>query len=176
MRVHIPVFGDGTRAIYQNPLRQLQGKDEQRRWIVLAARDSTFDLGAYELPHISEGDEVDSVVNLPYSRFWEALSGLALDRKKWWLVGFRMRYAFEKAGFAQALEQDVIQIPANGRAKNRSRHTGKLTYNSRLVEVDFSIGGSKLKALDFGNFGVEPGDDLLSIDALNLEYVREALE
>jgi hypothetical protein len=168
-------FGEATSPLHQQRMRSIVGKHPQDRWICLACRDKDFDLVVYETAQLP--DVVGSVPmrNIPYCRLWSVLADLDCRDRKAWVIGWRLRYAFEKADFIGALERGEVTLPRVKHGKRKGKHTGKLTYNKRIFEVDIVCGRNKIKALDWLNFSVEPEAYAAGPSSIDADVVALAL-
>lgn len=171
-----PVFGERTRPTRQHPLRVVKGKPTQDRWIVLVAWDHCWSLRSYSYHDgaLQLQDGRDDTMD--YSELWSALSSFDLCGRKTWLIGWRVRYAIEKAGFCEALERGDVALPKVKVGENKGKHGGKLTWNRRLLEVDVVAGRNKIKLLDWSNFGVDPGQYVARLDDVTPEIAETALQ
>jgi hypothetical protein len=149
-------FGDRQTPTSQRSLRMPKGEPTQDRWIVGAFGDTEFSLTCQEWVNgklIPLGASWESA---PYSQFWDALSTLDCGPVKFWLIGWRVRYALERANFSRALSEGAISLPTIRAGKNRGKAGGRLSYSGRILEVDLVAGKNAIKVLDWSNFGVAP--------------------
>lgn len=150
--VRLLEFNEAWHPNSQRYLRDLKGKESQLLWIACACGDTSFSLSVHlqgDVPFVSRDQ--------PYRRLWSVLAKIDfLAGRKAWLIGWRMRYALERANFLRALDRGEVALPRHKKGKNEGKHTGKLTMSSRVLEVDVELGKNKIKILDWQNFGVEP--------------------
>lgn len=168
-------FGDMTHPNAQRRLREVKGEPTQERWILLACRDKCFDLIVFDDQWDKEDRKFDGCCNMPYSALWDALSEVQLEDRKYWAIGWRMHYALDQADFEKALADGDVQLPHVKVGKGKGRHTGKLTYNRRILEVDVIAGRNKIKLLDWINFGVGLAPFTSSLDFVSLELCEKTL-
>ena len=138
----------------QRSLRVPKGKPRQSRWMVLACADKSFALSALIW---GDGDVTATqtiAYDRPYSDLWRVLRDAPLDAGKYWLVGWRVRYALDRADFLGALERGEVRLPVACKGKNAGKHTGRVSMSSRILEVDIECGTHSIKLLDWGNYGV----------------------
>src|SRR5260370_193977 len=120
-------FGDVWHPNSQRSLRRLKGKPAQERWIVGAFGDSEFVLSAHEWDG-GLSRQLWQVGPAPYKDLWRALANARLGGgNKVWLIGWRVRYALERANFLLALERGEVKLPVKKSGENAGKHTGKLT-------------------------------------------------
>lgn len=168
-------YGEAQTPIHQSPLRPIKGEPGQDQWIVMACGDKTF-----SLKHIVfDGDAAPlhspKSVDLPYSGLWSALAALLTEGRKAWLIGWRISYALDRAGFVDALSAGQVKLPTIKAGKNRGKHGGKLSNNGRVLEVDVVCGRNQIKLLDWQNFGVEPPDAATTPDSAALHIAEQSL-
>jgi hypothetical protein len=151
-----PGFGEAQRVYDQRPLRIPKGQPTHGQWIVIACGDANFNLTKIMI----DGDKITpSGAPTPGERYrslWDELARLDLGGQKAWLIGWRVRYALDRADFIGSLERGEISLPRARAGKRKGRPGAKLTLTNRIVEVDVVCGKNQIKILDLQNYGVEP--------------------
>lgn len=168
-------FGEQVKPLQQFRLRAVKGEPTQQRWLLVACRDKDFDLSTAYL-----NDDGKFIVTLcyesvSYGDFWASIATLKLDGNKWWLIGWRVRYACDRAGFVEALDGGTVKLPRIKVGKNKGKHGGKLTWTGRVFEVDAIVGSHKLKLLDLSNFGIELDAYADRLEDVNYAAVADAV-
>lgn len=151
-------FGEGTRPLYSVPIKALQHAETQERWIIVTAEKQRCWIDVF---HAKDGStERTHGTNDPieYPQFWEAVKNLPLDHRKYWIIGFNMRYVIEKAGMLQMLEAGAIKLPRGEKSGAKKKQGGRLTISSQTLEIDMVVGKHDVKLLDWRNYGIEPED------------------
>jgi hypothetical protein len=175
MRTRDAQFGEPSKALRQRPLRATKGKAAQDTWIVIACRDKGYSLTVYAGGSVEFGAMVDSCSRDSYETLWDDLARLCFGRGKAWLIGWRVRYAFDMADFTGALSRGEVALPKVRAGKNKGKHGGKLTWNKRILEVDLVCGRNQIKALDWLNFGVDPAAYVDRLEDVTAETATAAL-
>lgn len=147
-------YGVKTEPMDQRPIRSPKRTEHQRRWVSMSVHDEFYRLEWITFDDDGLATIEDNSGLQPYNTLWETLAQAKKGKGKWWLVGFNMTNAMQKANLMKALEEGRVQLPpAKPNAKRRTR-SGTFTMNGRTFEIDLQIGGNKLKMLDWSNFGV----------------------
>lgn len=148
-------FGKATPAIWQRPLNPVAKGKTHSAWIVALFDDESYSLVAVSSADVSLDRCLDSRLSRPYKLFWSDLADLCWDETKAWLVGWRTRYALDRADFMGALEDGQAVLPRIKDGKNKGKHGGKLTLNRRILDIDIECGKNRVKILEWENFGVK---------------------
>lgn len=174
--IHVPGFGEATRPLAQHSLRAPKGEPSQARWIVIAARDNDYDLMGVLADGGCPVATWDILANRSYDQLWSDLATCELDGRKWWLVGWRVGYAFDRADFTGALERGDVSLPTIKIGKNKGKHGGRLTYTNRVFEVDIIAGRNAIKAIDLANYGLHADECNASLQCVSINDVLTALK
>lgn len=147
---------EGKPALLQRHLRSIKGDWHHPVWIVAAFGDRTYSLSVHSWHPGGLSEPVYTCGPTPYSELWSDLANLFWGGTKAWLIGWRTSYALDRAGFVEALEAGTVTLPLTKSRKGKLKHTGHLTCNRRIVEIDLVCGKNAIKVLDWDNFGVKP--------------------
>lgn len=169
-------FGEKTYPNRQRLLRIVKGQPTQRRWIVLVAHDDSFDLAIMIFEDGALRRSGAGLEGSPYDALWSELYAQDCGDHKTWLIGWRVRYAMERAGFVDALGSGEVKLPRIKVGRNRGKHGGKLTWNKRILEVDLVCGENRIKMLDWSNFGVDPAAYVARLGDVTLDVAEQALQ
>jgi hypothetical protein len=172
---HSLQFGEASTPVHQYKLKVPKGARSQRNWLLLAARDKEFALGRLMRVDGPEMWLFKPGQFLPWFELWRSLADVPTGGLKYWLVGWRMAFALDRADLVEALNGGLVQLPKIRIGKNKGRHGGKLTINPRITEVDLVAGANKIKALDLQNFGVDDEHFTPGLDQVDTEHVRSGV-
>lgn len=151
--MNAPEFGKSERPWQQWPIQAPKATKIQQCWIVASYADRDFALAIVGLDGSTPPITTEP---RPYSDFWRTLAELDLDKRKWWLIAHRTRYAIEQAGFLQALERGEIKLPSSRKKNGENSRSGKLAFGINCLEIDLVAGRNRIKLLDWKNYGIEP--------------------
>jgi len=175
MTVRELTYGEAWIPSSQRSLRTPKGERTQERWIVAVFSDHSYHLAAYQVIDGVMGECEGSTEADGYGTLWADLSTLATDGRKWWLIGWRINYALQRANFTAALESGLVKLPIVKSGKNKGKHSGKLSLSGRVFEVDVECGKNKIKLLDWSNFGVRFPDGADGVCGINPELAAKIL-
>ena len=127
---------------------------------MIDAAQETFSLGVIHTDATHGGLAEQLAQDVPYNQLWQGLKDLTIDKRKYWVIGFNMRYILEKAALLQALETGEVELPRPKKAGSKRKRAGRLTMSANTLEIDLVVGKHELKLLDWRNYGIEPEDVL----------------
>lgn len=159
----------------QKPLTSRSEAEEPCKWIVAAFRDEEFDLAVMGDDGGDQTDEQQVVTGRPYAEFWDCLRNLKLSRGTWKVIGWRVRYAIEKAGLLEALERGDVKLLPSRAVKTVKSCGGKVTINNTCVEVDLLAGKNKVKIMDFRQLGINPETTNIVVGKCSLTDARRTM-
>lgn len=168
-------YNEPTRPTEQIALRAVRPRQHQGRWILAIAHDNTFQLCIGQRRG-RRGMRYDQwTPKLHYKQLWQTLTDLDLERRKWWLIGFRMRYLLERAKFLLALEVNDVKLPTSQKRKQEGKRSGRLTISSNCLEIDFVAGANEIKIVDWDNFGIVPGTYAATVETIHDRIAEQVL-
>lgn len=164
-----------TQPIHQRPIGHGKPKPSQRRWIVLAARDKSYDICAVDLDADEDGTAQEIRIDRPYDLLWSDLGGMALGKRKWWLIGFGVRRALEGSKWMQALEDGKAHLPVSKSGDSKGQRSGRLVVSCNAIDIDLVCGTNKIKIVDYDNYGIYPKHHDITLDAQILQQSIDVL-
>ncbi len=167
--------GDRREPLNQHPIREPKKADTHRRWIVLTALDDMFRLTYVTITNEGVIDQKLQTPWTEYDRFFEELHHDEFKGKKWWLIGFRTRYALQQADLFQALETERIKLQPKKKGAKTKTYSGKVTISERTLEIDVQAGKVQIKLMDWTNYGVYCDETPTSLNARTTEQDVDAL-
>lgn len=153
----VQAFDNGVRPTMQRPMQSVQGNTTQYQWITCTCQDESFVLQAWQIDTEGKFFLVDQFVGETYEYFWDGLASLKLNNRKWWLIGFRMRYALQQADMLGALERGDVHFASKSTTYGPRKRVGKITLTKTCVEIDIKARRNKVKILDWEQLGIMPG-------------------
>jgi hypothetical protein len=141
----------------QRAIRMPKSHDDQKRWILLTARDDDFFLEWVYLVGEGVHESQHRAGPLPYSKLWDALKEMRAGKAKYWLIGFGTQLAMNKADLFGALERREITLLKPKAGSKTKTFTGSFVATDRTTEIDLQVGQTRIKFLDWSNFGVHDG-------------------
>lgn len=142
-------------------------KPHRDHWILLAARDQSWDLvsvlvdpdGSVTIDDTDSGDG--------YRGLFAALGGLSYPRVSNWVLTFRSFHVLTRSSFIAALERGEIELERQRKLAGKQAGRGSVVVTGGMTELDLRVHARKIKLLDWSNFGVDPGGYVSSLDDLD---------
>lgn len=163
-----------VKPVRQLPLLDCKLKPHHQRWILAAFGDSGFTLMVKEVGLDGIALTKCTYKGVSYADLFCAIKSLSLSKGKWWIAGWRTRYALEMAKLLAALESGEVRLPMSRGTKSKGQPAGSVTLTDTIVNVDLAIGRHKVKFIDLANLGVHPEQFGAKLATLTIEDVERA--